>query len=140
MKSPKRCADRVTVNQTDHHNGRRIHQCLSLPVNLIEERAQLIEGSYPDLSLSKFAQATVACVGAHEEDAGNPLLLLLCKSLALGHKIMRHACQALRLSIEAAQEVDDPQPDLFQRFEQKVDDQEGIDGFPSVCGLQSLSA
>ena len=126
-------------------SGRHLLQCLSLPTNLLEERAHLIEESYPELTLPKFAQATVACVGAHEEDSGSPLLQFLCQSLALGRKIVRHARQAVRLSLEAAREASDPQPDLSQLFEEEVENQdpESSGAFlsqPSICSLQSLSA
>lgn len=132
----------VYCGQPQALNGRHLLQCPSLPTNLLEERAHLIEESYPELTPPKFAQATVACVGAHEEDPESPLLQFLCKSLALGRKIMRSARQAVRHSLATAREADDPQPDLSQLFEEEVEDQdqESTGAFLSVCSLQSLSA
>ena len=57
-------------------NGRHLLQCTRLPAKLSEDRSQLIQASYPDLSLHRFALATTACVGARD-DAGSPLLLFL---------------------------------------------------------------
>jgi hypothetical protein len=94
----------IYCDQPQGLNGRHLLQCPRLPANLNEDRSQLIQASYPDLSLPSFALATTACVGAHEDDPGSPLLLFLCKSLALGRKIMRHARQAVRLAFEAEQE------------------------------------
>ena len=121
-------------------NGRHLLQCPCLPANLVEQRAQLLAEFYPDMSLSRFAQATVACVGAHEETLTNRQLDFLRKSLALGRKIMRHARQAVRLAVEADGEAEeDSLNGLSELFQEEVAaEEEGVGSFPLVCSLQSL--
>ena len=121
-------------------NGRHLLQCPCLPANLLEQRTLLIAEYYPQLSLSHFVQATVACVGAQDDDATSPRLVFLRKSLALGRKIMRHARQAMRLAAEAEQEVEDSGSALAELFQEEVSvEDELVDSFPPACSLQSLN-
>jgi hypothetical protein len=130
----------VYCDQPQSLNGRHLLQCPGLPANLLEQRSELIEGSYPELSLPRFALSTVACVGADEKYAGHPLLQFLCKSLTLGRKIMRHARKAVRLAIAAEEEAEDSLPALSQLFEEVPEEQELVGAFPVACSLQSLNA
>ena len=121
-------------------NGRHLLQCPCLPANLIEDRQQLITQFQPGLSLSAFAQTTIACAGAERDDASCPRLVFLCRSLALGRKIMGHARRTARLMAEAEQaaEEDLPLAELFEGDEPAKEDI--IGSFPVTCSLQSLEA
>ena len=139
----------VYCDQPQGLNGRHLLQCLCLPANLSDERTQLIQGSYPELSLPRFAQATVACAGAQGKDKGDPLLLFLCKSLALGRKIMRHARSTVQSALQVEQEAAESQsalPQLFtdvpeeQQPNEVLEEQQPTDAFLRACSLQSLGA
>jgi hypothetical protein len=128
----------VYCDQPQSLNGRHLLQCPGLPANLLQQRSELIEGSYPELSLSHFTQSTIACVGAQEKDIGHPLLLFLRKSLTLGRKIMRHARKAVKLAIATEEQADESLSALPQLFEEVPEEQELVDAFPLVCSLQNL--
>lgn len=114
----------VYCRQPRSLNGRHLLQCLSLPANLLQQRSQLIQESFPHLSLPHFAQATLACVGAEEECATSPLLDFLRKSLALGRKIMRHARHAVRVTVEADVPAEEAELVLSHLFQEAPEDDE----------------
>jgi hypothetical protein len=126
----------IYCDQPHSLHGRHLLQCPRLPDNLLEQRTQLIEGSYPELCLSRFAEATVACVGAQEKYESSPLLVFLRKSHALGRKIMRHARKAVWIALEADAE-DESLSALLQLFEEVPEEQELVDASAPLCSLQS---
>ena len=122
-------------------NGRHLLQCLRLPANLSADRSQLIQASYPDLSLPRFALATTACVGARD-DANSPLLLFLCRSLVLGRKILRHARRAVRVALDAEQAAEDisQRSPTAEPFEPVLSDPTRAALLPATCSLQRIGA
>ena len=98
-------------------NGRHLLQCQQLPPNLIQERVELIDKLSPGMTLADFARSTVECVGAHIDGPGvispstDPRLLFLCKSLALGRKILRLA-RKTHSANQSALESDEEQSQL----------------------------
>jgi len=106
---------------------------------------------YPDLSLARFAQMTVACVRAHTKKENDPQLQFLCKSLALGRKIIRHTRTAVRTAAEAEAHIQRAlvelfgvEPDLELKQDQEQQDQEQEEPQAQApinvhtCSLQSL--
>jgi len=56
---------------------------------------------------------TIACVGAHTKKENDPQLQFLCKSLALGRKLIRHTRTAVRTAIEGEAHIRQALVELF---------------------------
>ena len=112
-------------------HGKHLLQCQQLPPDIIEERAKLIEDHFPGLTVAAFARSVVDCVGANNKDPSlspttptDPLLLFLCKGLALGRKILRHARKTHHAVLNPPDGLtgDEPHPDVSQLFQPEPDD------------------
>ena len=99
-------------------------QCQHLPPNIVAERARLIDDYFPGMPIPTFARSVIDCVGADIVDPGispctptDPVLCFLCKGLALGRKILRHA-RKTHATLYPAEEPErgDTQPDVSQLF------------------------
>ena len=135
-------------------HGRHLLQCQHLPPNIIAERAGLIDDYFPALTISAFASSIIDCVGADIKDPGlslftptDPLLCFLCKGLALGRKILRHA-RKTHAALHPPEEPErgDSQPDVSQLFRQVDEHPTGVSEArpaaiprpPPICSLQCL--
>ena len=119
----------VYCQQPEGLHGKHLLQCQQLPRNIMEERVKLIDDHFPGLTIPAFACSVIDCVGADIKDPGlftptDPLLLFLCKGLALGRKILRHARKAHHAALHPPEEPvgDESEPDVSQLFWPEAED------------------
>ena len=147
-------------------HGKHLLQCQQLPADIIAERVKLIEDHFPGLAVAAFARSVVDCVGANINDRGlasttptDPLLHFLCKGLALGRKILRHARKTHHANFKLPDEPagNAPESDVSQLFQPEPDESTdacaeelpaarpdneptaAVARVPPICSLQCLA-